>query len=100
MTITYKYKTGDVLNWHCRADPSSDIAYANVTIVDYSSPSVIGHCLTYKVKLANGEMYPASVFETCLFPVQETDLTNCICSLPTLMVTGCRCGWIEKERKK
>jgi hypothetical protein len=74
MTTTHKYKIGEVLNWHCRPDKSSDIAYANVTIADYSGPSVIGHCLTYKVKLANGETYPDSVYETCLFPVQETEL--------------------------
>jgi hypothetical protein len=100
MTTVYKYKTGEVLNWHCRPDQSSDIAFANATIADYAGPSALGNCLTYKVKLANGAMHPESVYETCLFPVQETGLTNCTCSLPTLMVAGCRCGWIEKEGTK
>jgi hypothetical protein len=98
MPKTYKYQIGEVLNWHCRPDKSSDIAYANVTIVDYSKPSLIGNCVTYQVKLATGEIHPDSVYETCLFPVQETEVANCTCSLPTLMVAGCRCGRIEKER--
>jgi hypothetical protein len=100
MTTTYKYKIGEVLNWHCRPDKSSDIAYANVTIVDYGAPSILGQCFTYKVKLANGQTYPDSVYETCLFPAEETEVTKCICSLPTLIAAGCRCGWIEKERKQ
>jgi hypothetical protein len=74
MTTTYKYKIGEVLNWHCRPEKSSGIANANVTIVDYARPSVIGKCLTYKVKLANGQLYPDSVYETCLFPVRASDL--------------------------
>jgi hypothetical protein len=100
MTTTYKYKIGEVLNWHCRPEKSSDIAHANVTIVEYARRSVIGKCLTYKVRLASGETYPDTVYETCLFPVEETELTHCTCSLPTLMVAGCRCGWIGKERKR
>jgi hypothetical protein len=36
-------------------------------------------------------------------PTQKISLdpagqTNCMCNIQTLMATGCRCGWIERER--